>query len=131
VASILVIDDDPSLRRTMRRILERGGHSVREAEHGLAGLRMVAAEAPDVVVTDLLMPEKEGIETIVELREKHPSVGILAVSGAGGLADGGPLVDAKLFGADSTLPKPFAVEDFLRAIEDVLEAREKNRSGNE
>jgi len=120
VGNILVIDDDPELRRTMRRILERGGHSVREAEHGLAGLQMVEAERPDLVVTDLLMPEKEGIETIVELRERFPDIGIVAVSGAGGTDEGGPLVDAELFGADATLPKPFSVDTFLETIEAVL-----------
>lgn len=126
MARILVIDDDATLRRTMRKILERGGHSVREAEHGRAGLRLVGDDPPDVVVTDMLMPEKEGIETIVELRENHPEIRIVAVSGAGGVAAGGPLVDAELFGADATLAKPFSVEDFQAVIERVLKDPERD-----
>jgi CheY-like chemotaxis protein len=122
LAKILVIDDDPDLRRTMRRILERGGHDVHEAENGLTGIRVVEEELPELVVTDLLMPEKEGIETIVELRERFPSIGIVAVSGAGGAGDRGPLIDAELFGADATLPKPFSIDTFLRTIEGVLES---------
>jgi two-component system, chemotaxis family, chemotaxis protein CheY len=120
---ILVIDDDPDLRQTMRRILERGGHTVQEAENGLAGLRMVEREPPLLVVTDLLMPEKEGIETIMELRERFPRIGVVAVSGAGGVDEAGPLVDAELFGADATLSKPFDIESFLETVERVLASR--------
>lgn len=119
---ILVIDDDPALRGVMRKILERGGHAVQEAENGLAGLRMVEADPPVLVVTDLLMPEKEGIETIVELRERFPEIRVIAISGAGGVEAQGPLVDAELFGADATLPKPFEIEAFLETVERVLSA---------
>jgi DNA-binding response OmpR family regulator len=121
LARILVIDDDPDLRRTMRRILERAGHEVDEADNGATGLRMVEARPPDLVVTDLLMPEKEGIETIVELRERYPEVGIVAVSGAGGVTRDGPLLDAELFGADATLSKPFDVDEFQDTVTRVLE----------
>lgn len=123
LAKIVVIDDDPALRRTMRKILERGGHEVREAENGLAGLSLVEADRPDVVVTDLLMPEKEGIETIVELSDRFPDVGVVAISGAGGASREGPLVDAELFGADATLSKPFTIERFQETVERVLEGR--------
>jgi len=120
MAYILIIDDDPSLRTTMRRILERGGHLVQEAENGLTGLAAVEADPPDLVVTDLFMPEKEGIETIVELRDRYPHIGVVAVSGALGGDDGGPLLDAELFGADATLAKPFDVQTFLDTVERVL-----------
>lgn len=123
MAKIVVIDDDPALRRTMRKILQRGGHEVREAENGLTGLSLVEADRPDVVVTDLLMPEKEGIETIVELRDRFPDVAVVAISGAGGVSREGPLVDAELFGADATLSKPFTIERFQETVERVLEGR--------
>jgi DNA-binding response OmpR family regulator len=117
MAKILIIDDDPVLRGTMRKILERAGYDVSEAADGDAGRRQVAAGAPDLVITDLLMPEKEGIETIQELTERFPDVRILAVSGAGGSDDEeGPLMDAKLFGAHAVLPKPFSVQ----ALTDVV-----------
>jgi len=121
MANIVVVDDDPGLRGAIRKILERGGHTIREAEDGDAGVRLVEREAPDLVVTDLLMPEKEGIETIMELRERFPQVRILAISGAGTLdGEGGPLVDAELFGAHGTLPKPFSVETLLSVVDQVL-----------
>ena len=78
---ILIIDDDSSVRGTMKKILEREGHEVREAEDGVVGLKLSREATPDVVVTDLLMPEKDGIETIMELRAEFPDIGILAVSG--------------------------------------------------
>ena len=123
MAYILIIDDDPSLRATMRRILERGGHTVQEAENGLTGLQAVESDPPDLVVTDLFMPEKEGIETIVELRDRYPHIGVVAVSGALADDDGGPLHDAELFGADATLAKPFDVQTFLDTVASVLEIK--------
>jgi DNA-binding NtrC family response regulator len=130
MANIVVVDDDPGLRGAMRKILERGGHDVREAEDGDAGLRLVENEEPDLVVTDLLMPEKEGIETIMELRDRFPRVRILAISGAGNPeGEGGPLVDAELFGAHRTLPKPFSVMTLLDAVEEVLEVADPGKEG--
>ena len=120
MSRILVIDDDPALRRTVRKILERGGHEVEEAENGLTGLRLVEKSRPDLVVTDLVMPEKEGIETILELRDRFPEVGVLAISGAGGVDPTGPLLDAQLFGAHATLSKPFDIQELLDVVERVL-----------
>ncbi len=121
MADIVVVDDDPGLRGVMRKILEKGGHRVREAPDGAAGLRLVEGNVPDLVVTDLLMPEKEGIETIMELRDRFPGVRILAVSGAGTPGgEEGPLVDAQLFGAHGTLAKPFSVDALLKAVAEVL-----------
>jgi two-component system, chemotaxis family, chemotaxis protein CheY len=120
MARILVIDDDPSLRRSMRKVLERSGHEVIEAEDGDKGMRLVREVPPDLVVTDLLMPEKEGIETIQELRAEFPEIPIVAVSGAGSVEEGGPLLDAQLFGADATLSKPFEVEELVETVTRVL-----------
>lgn len=122
MAQIVVIDDDEALRRTIRRVLERAGHEVREAEEGGAGMRLVAQSPPDLVITDLLMPEKEGIETIQELREDYPEVRVIAVSGAGGGDEGGPLLDAQLFGAHATLEKPFSADELARLVDEVLAA---------
>jgi len=120
MARILVIDDDQAIRTVMRRVLEKAGHVVTEAEDGEAGLALLEEELPDMVVTDLLMPEKEGIETILEMRQSFPDLPVLAVSGADGGVEEGPLLDARLLGADSTLSKPFSLEEFLEAVEDVL-----------
>jgi CheY-like chemotaxis protein len=122
MSKILIIDDDPDVRQVMRRVLERRGHSVQEAEDGAIGIALVEAERPDVVVTDLIMPEKEGIETILDLQERFPEVRIVAVSGAEGGAEGGPLLDARLLGAAATLSKPFSVDALVRIVEGVLES---------
>jgi two-component system, response regulator, stage 0 sporulation protein F len=121
MAYIVIIDDDPAIRGTLRKILERDGYRVDEAADGEEGLRLVEAGEPALVVTDLLMPEKEGIETIQELAERFPDVRILAISGAGGGEDKeGPLTDAILFGAHAVLPKPFSVSDFQNRVRELL-----------
>jgi len=121
MARILVIDDDPAIRTTLRKVLEREGHSIREAPDGQAGIDEVDREAPELVIVDLIMPEKEGIETIMELRERHPELTILAISGGGLSTDpSGPLSDAKVLGADGSLAKPFTVERLIRTVDEML-----------
>ncbi|HZD03517.1 MAG TPA: response regulator, partial [Longimicrobiales bacterium] len=109
MAQILIIDDDETLRAVMRKILERRGHVVRDAGNGAVGLSLLRSGRPDVLVTDLYMPEKEGIETIVEVRETWPDLPILAVSGGGSRGSDGSLRDAEALGADASLAKPFTV----------------------
>lgn len=121
MARILIIDDDAAVRRTMRMMVERMGHLAEEAEDGSVGLRLFREGGYDLVVTDLLMPEKEGIETILELREEDPEVPILAVSGGMVLDRTGPLADAEALGANASLTKPFAVVEFSRAIQGLLD----------
>lgn len=120
MASIVLIDDDPALRSVMRRVLERAGHTVTDAENGVKGIALVERVRPDLVITDLVMPEKEGIETILELRDSFPDIPIIAVSGAEGGEVEGPLVDASLFGAAAVLAKPFSIAQFLDVVEGVI-----------
>jgi CheY-like chemotaxis protein len=120
MASIVLIDDDPALRSVMRKVLERAGHAVADAENGVKGIALVERVRPDLVITDLVMPEKEGIETILELRDGFPDLPIIAVSGADGGEVEGPLVDASLFGAAAVLAKPFSIAQFLEVVESVL-----------
>lgn len=120
MATILIIDDDEALRGTMRRILERRGHDVLEAGDGREGMALFRARGPDVVVTDLIMPGQEGIETILQIREEYPGARVLAVSGGGSVAPGGPLSDAVEFGADASLAKPFSIEQLQQAVERLL-----------
>lgn len=118
--NILVIEDDDALRKVLARILRMAGHEVTEADNGEVGLRLFDQAPFDVVVTDLLMPEKEGIETIMELREKNPGLKILAVSGGLRIDREGPLQDAEALGADASLAKPFSVEEFTAAVEELI-----------
>jgi CheY-like chemotaxis protein len=121
MARVLIIDDDKDLRRTLRRLLERAGHRTEEAADGGQGLVLFRDRSFDLVVTDLIMPEKEGIETIMELREESPDVRILAVSGGLSMDKEGVLEDAEALGADASLAKPFGVEEFIRTVESLLE----------
>jgi DNA-binding response OmpR family regulator len=115
MAHILVIEDDEHMRGSLAQTLERLGHRVTTAVDGRAGVESAAAAPPDLVITDLIMPEKEGLETIVELRQQHPLVRIIAMSGGGRLSNEDYLHLAKRFGAHFTLAKPFT-RDELKAV---------------
>ena len=117
---ILIIDDDELVRDTLRRALEGADFEVVEAANGDEGIRSYEAEPIDVVVTDLVMPEKEGIETIIELRRRDPEVKIVAISGASRIAGYEYLNVATKFGADRVLPKPFRPKALLEAVRDLL-----------
>jgi len=115
---VLVIDDDPVARHTIRAILEDEGYSVTCAEDGRLGLAAFRRDRPDVVVTDLIMPEKEGIETIMELRAIWPDGLIVAVSGGGRTGKKDFLRIAGGLGASAVLAKPFELADLLACIRD-------------
>jgi CheY-like chemotaxis protein len=116
---VLVIDDDAQIRRMARRILSGAGHTVIEAEDGDVGLELLHSEQPALVLTDLIMPNKEGIETIREIRQTSPETGIIAMSGTGTSADLYLRVAEKL-GADAVLPKPFRAAELLEIVAQVL-----------
>lgn len=124
-ARILVIDDDPAIVRAIRKILERADYEVLEAEDGKQGLEVARREHPDLIITDLIMPEVEGIETIQTLRAEFPDTKILAVSGGGAMGPGTYLIDAEILGADRGMAKPFMPDELLAAVEELLgEGRE-------
>lgn len=120
MATILIVDDDDAIRNIIRRILERDGHTVHDAADGEIGMRAAREFLPDIVITDLIMPEREGIETIQTLRSEFPELKILAISGAGSVEEGGPLMDAELLGADSSLAKPFLPGELLERVGTLL-----------
>jgi CheY-like chemotaxis protein len=124
VARILVIDDDPDIRDTVRRMLESRGHSVETASDGTAGINALAQRAPDLVITDIFMPGRDGIETLIELRKAFPSLKVIAMSGGGGGGLLNLLHDAELLGADRTIPKPFIPRELLAAVNDLLGVRQ-------
>jgi DNA-binding response OmpR family regulator len=118
MADILVIDDEAALRRLVARILKGAGHSVREAENGRVGLQLFRELRPALVITDIVMPDQEGIETILELRRDAPSLPILAISGGGG--EGAYLRMATGLGATEALAKPFGADELLAAVAKLL-----------
>jgi DNA-binding response OmpR family regulator len=122
MALILVIDDDDALRRVIQRTLRAKHHRVIEAANGVEGMRLVDEQKPDAVITDILMPQKEGIETIREIRERAPGVKIIAISG-GGTSHNLMFLDvARAFGADAALAKPFRPNELTAAVDEVLKA---------
>ncbi len=118
--TILLIDDEAPLRKMLRTLLERNGFQVLEAPDGRHGVALYKAHHPDLVITDLIMPEKEGLEVIRELKVLDPDVKIIAVSG-GGIVD--PVMYLKLaenFGAQYALSKPISNKDLLSIINTLL-----------
>lgn len=123
MARILLIDDDEQVRLTLAQFLETDGHLVLTARDGEEGLGVFRRERVDLVVTDIVMPRKEGIETIIELRTMRPDLKIIAMSG-GGLAESAPYLDfAQQFGADAVLDKPVRMDDFRKIVSDCLHGR--------
>lgn len=121
MARILIIDDDPFVRSMVTRALREYGHSVMIAEDGDQGLAVMVDRKVDLVITDILMPRKEGIETIVELKTFYPELPVIAMSGGGATsAPEAPLEDARLIGADDTLSKPFNVSTLIHTVDRLL-----------
>ena len=120
MARIVIVEDDSEVRCALKEILEGARHEVREARNGEIGLAMCQQERPDVVVLDILMPEKDGLETTLELVKTLPETKIIAISGArmeGGL----DVLDmAKKFGAHCTLVKPIEAKELIHTLRHVL-----------
>jgi two-component system, chemotaxis family, chemotaxis protein CheY len=117
---ILIIDDDDLFRKSLRLMLEESGFAIVEANDGAAGLQAASSEAFDLVITDIIMPNKEGIETILEIRRRHPKLPIIAISGGGRLNPREYLPTARAFGAAAVLEKPFSLDALLGKIEEAL-----------
>lgn len=124
MAVLLVIDDDASMRQLIVRTLTAGNHRVVEAENGLRGLEMMDEHRPDLVITDILMPQKEGIETIREMQQRSPETKIIAISG-GGMSHNLMFLDiARAFGASAVLAKPFRPAQLVAAVEQLLSEKQ-------
>lgn len=120
MARILAVDDDEAVRSLLSEVLTREGHEVRLASNGDEAIRALGAGPCDLVITDIVMPGKEGIETIVELRRTHPEVRIIALSGSDAGLD--YLGFAEKLGATRTLVKPVRLGDLRRAVSECLSA---------
>ncbi len=117
---ILVIEDDKSFRNVLVQMLEKAGFEVRQAGDGNQALQVCGEFNPDVVLTDIIMPDKEGLETIGELISLCPQIKIIAMSGGGRIGPDSYLPLAKKLGAKATLQKPFMRDDLLGTINEVL-----------
>ncbi len=117
---ILVIDDEPDVREFLVAALSRAGYLVTAAANGREGVHACRREEMDLVITDLVMPEKEGLETILELRREHPDLAVIAISGGPRGSNRNYLGAAELCGADRVFGKPIAPAALLAAVKDVL-----------
>lgn len=126
MARILIIEDDDLLRGVLARSLEMCGHSIVQASNGQEGLDLYRAAPSDLVITDLVMPVKEGVETIVQLRQRAPQLPIIAMSG--GVANSNVyLTIAAKIGARRVLAKPFTPRQLLDAVDEVLSIKKGGR----
>lgn len=127
MARILVIDDQESIRRVVRRALEQDGHQVMDASDGEMGMQILARHSADVVITDIFMPGQDGILTLRQIRKQFPAVKVVVMSGGDstGLLD--LRQDAELLGAVKSLQKPFNAVEIIDMVRAVLGLEPKHR----
>lgn len=118
--SVLIIDDDESLRDALRRTLHKAGYTVMDASDGGGGLKQLERSPADLVLLDIFMPGKEGLETLTELRRSDPGIKVIAMSGGGVKGHMDVLKVARLMGAALTLVKPFTREALIEAVEQLM-----------
>lgn len=120
MARILIIEDDSAIRKSLRVLLEASGHEVLEAAEGVRGMRLFLEEPTEMVITDILMPNREGLQVIIDVKKDYPQVKILAISGGGTIGPEKFLDMARDFGADGTLAKPFTLAEMSMAVKELL-----------
>ena len=120
---ILVVDDEDQTRELLRELLTEGGYEVIEAADGSIAMTLVRLKPPDLIITDLIMPNQEGLETISEIRKNHPTLGIIAISGGGRIGPESYLAIAERLGASRTFSKPLDVHRMMAAVRELLKER--------
>ncbi len=118
---ILIIDDDDISRDVLRAILESDDHDVEEAEDGQIAIDMVRESVPDLVITDIFMPGKGGVDTIEELKVMEPELRIVAITGGAAFSSFEALEEARKHGARKALTKPFDRKEILRTVRELLQ----------
>ena len=119
--TILIIEDYEEIRTSLRDILTIEGYKVLEASDGAKGLAICRDNPVDVIVTDILMPNKEGIETIFELRRDYPNIKIIAISGGGCISSKDCLAMAKRVGASHAFQKPLKINEIINAVQQLCQ----------
>lgn len=120
MSRILVVDDERLIREMLRASLEKEGFEVVEAPNGKVALEQQKKESADLSIVDLFMPEKEGLETIRELKQDYPSIKIIAITGYTGTGSDDLLKSAKVFGANRTFVKPYNIGEVLTVVKKLL-----------
>lgn len=119
---ILLIDDDDMVRFALSMALEMAGFDVTQAEHGADPVirQMLSGTLPDLIVSDIVMPEKEGIELLMDIKRQHPNLPVICISGGGRLSGTDFLSGAKLLGASAVFRKPLDEEQLIQKIRELL-----------
>lgn len=117
---ILVIDDEQLIRTFLKTTLEHAGYEVKEAANGDEGLHLYYTFAPQLIITDIVMPDKDGIELIIEIRKTDTSVKFIAISGGGYVTADKYLTLAKALDIDTCLQKPIAIDDIVTAVNSLI-----------
>jgi len=120
MSRILIIDDDDTIRDVLVEYFDSMGYDVMEATNGRVALEKQMENPADLVITDLIMPEENGLETILELQNRYPYLKIIAMTGSGHFGALEDLKTASFMGAHRTFSKPFHLEDMLQAVEELL-----------
>ncbi|MGD8893354.1 MAG: response regulator [Desulfobacterales bacterium] len=121
MARILIIDDDSQILDMLGQTLEREDYEVVRASNGNEGIKINRENLVDLIITDIIMPKKEGIETIFELRKNFPYIKIIAISGGGRIEPEDYLYIAKKIGVHRTFTKPIERDELLKAVSELLE----------
>ncbi len=124
---ILIVEDDNELRTMLKVSLSRRRFTVLEADNGKDAITHFKPSLTDLVITDLIMPEEDGLKVIMRMRELKPSIKIIAISGGGKAGPGSYLNLAKALGADAVYSKPFSVNDMINKIEELLNIEQDTR----
>ena len=128
MAKILVVDDEKNVRGSIRMILNDANHEIMQAKNGIEADKLLAQNKFNLVITDIIMPDKEGIELIIGINKNFPEVKIIAMTGGRGVFN--PRINLKaacLLGADDTLMKPFKPDALLQSVENCLSGKTKRR----
>ncbi len=120
MGNVLLIEDDNDYRELLKIALEKANYTVTEASNGLNGCRMFKKDFHQLVITDIFMPEKEGIETILEIKELDPEVKIIAISGGGQTGAIDMLSFAGDLGADAIMTKPIDLKNLISKVEELV-----------
>jgi len=121
MANVMVVDDEVAVRNLIKEVLSDSGHDIVEAANGEEACEIINEITIDLVVTDLVMPEKSGLELIMDLAENYPDLPVIAISGGGGITgrfDYLPI--AKLIGAKQIVNKPFKIDEIRKLVHDIL-----------
>ena len=120
MGKVLIIDDEPYILLMLKKMLEKAGYEVDLASNGKEGMELFEKESTDLVITDIIMPDKEGLEIILEMKKKRPDLKIIAISGGGRISPESYLECAAHFGASRVFQKPFKQKELVSAVNELI-----------